>query len=90
MSSDISYLDMKTHSLVIVPLVYALMYGFLKVLLPKPLKNRTKTGPGPVSGLGPVRFGPDPQVFSPVRSVTPGTLVLYQVIDEYNDEFQQK
>ena len=68
-------LDMKTHSLVIVPLVYALMYGFLKVLLPKPLKNRTKTGPGPVSDPGPVRFGPDPQVFSPVRSVTPGTLL---------------
>ena len=67
-------LDMKTHSLVIVPLVYALMYGFLKVLLPKPLKNRTKTGPGPVPGPGPVRFGPDPQVFSPVQSVTPGTL----------------
>ena len=67
-------LDMKTHSLVIVPLVYALMYGFLKVLLPKPLKTRTKTGPGPVSGPGPARFGPDPENFSPVRVRVPLTL----------------
>ena len=37
-----------------------------------------KIGPkpdqGPLSGPGPVRFGPDPEDFSPVRSVTPGTL----------------
>ena len=60
-------LDMKTHSLVIVPLVYALMYGFLKVLLPKPLKNRTKTGPGPVSSPGPVRSGSASFQSGPVR-----------------------
>ena len=35
-----------------------------------------KTGPGPLSGPGPVRFGPDPEDFSPVRSVTPGTLSI--------------
>ena len=38
-----------------------------------------KIGPkpdqGPLSGPGPVRFGPDPEDFSPVRSGTPGTLV---------------
>ena len=38
-----------------------------------------KIGPkpdqGPLSGPGPVRFGPDPEDFSPVRSGTPGTLL---------------
>ena len=42
-----------------------------------------KIGPkpdqGPLSGPGPVRFGPDPEDFSPVRSVTPGTLVCYDL-----------
>lgn len=37
-------------------------------------KIRPKPDQGPLSGPGPVRFGPDPEDFSPVRSGTPGTL----------------
>ena len=50
------------------------MDGFLKVLVSKHLKNRTKTGPAPVSGPGPALFGPDPGNFSPVRVRVPLTL----------------
>ena len=60
----------------IISVFYGLTYGFLRDLLSKLLKNRTNRGSGPVSGPGPARSGPGPQDFSPVRSGTPGTLVL--------------
>ena len=53
---------------------YALVFGIFNFLPSKHLKNRTQTGLEAVSGPGPVRFGPGPENFSPVRSGTPATL----------------
>ena len=59
--------DFRAYAFMIISIFYGLTYGFLRDLLSKLLKNRTYTGPGPVSGPGPARSGPGPQDFSPVR-----------------------
>ena len=62
------------HLLLNITLFYALLQSFFKFLPSKLLKNRTNTGLGPGSGPVPVRSGPVPAYFSPVRSGSVSTL----------------
>ena len=63
------------HLLLNITLFYALLHSFFKFLPSKLLKNRTNTGLGPGSGPVPVRSGPVPAYFSPVRSGSVATLI---------------
>ena len=69
---------------------YALVFGIINFLPSKHLKNRTQTGLEAVSGPGPVRFGPGPEYFSPVRSGTPGTLLLSYIAQETDGKSKNK